>query len=645
MGGLIGHYNGGAYHDISDCYSLADVYGRDNLGGLIGHVQTGSLTKCYAAGEVVSETGVKVGGLVGANDHGFAENCYWDTQTTLQNTSAFPYGAKGLTTVELQSAQLLKNWNFISRWEIKNAGRYPTFKENELHTQPAPTPLAQLQGDGTENSPYLIRSAADLLSVNLKRDAYYRLNEDLDLSDTENWNFGLGWNSLATDTDPFTGYFDGNGHSIKGLFISRGHQNYQGLFARLSDAQLLNLRIHDSILDVGHRSGVFLGEAINETELDGLRAYAHISGTHSVGGVVGQIYGGQFHDSEFIGTVQGLSSIGGLAGYSSSHIKESSSIGSVEFALFEAYSTYGTAFGGLVGTVNGSMIENAYSRADVNGQERVGGLVGYIQTGSIYNSYAAGSVTHNEASLHGGLIGHSTHGRIYDSYWDTDRTGQGQSEAGYARSHDEMRATDQTHTYGAWNFNEVWVFDRDGINDDLPLLRVHAAQTHTLAASAQAGGQVSGAGTYRHGSMIQLQAIPEEGQALEYWMEDGEVISTSPTLQFSLMADRSISAHFGVLTNVDEPQDQMPTTVELLQNYPNPFNPSTTIELHLDQNQWVELNVYNIMGQRVQTLASGAFSSGVHRFTFDGMNLSSGVYLYRLQTPTTSITRKMLLIK
>lgn len=83
----------------------------------------------------------------------------------------------------------------------------------------------------------------------------------------------------------------------------------------------------------------------------------------------------------------------------------------------------------------------------------------------------------------------------------------------------------------------------------------------------------------------------------------------------------------------------------LEQNYPNPFNPSTNIRFELTEAGLVTLNVFNILGQKVATLANGKLASGVHTLTFNANNLPSGVYVYQLTTSLQSISRKMLLIK
>ena len=98
-------------------------------------------------------------------------------------------------------------------------------------------------------------------------------------------------------------------------------------------------------------------------------------------------------------------------------------------------------------------------------------------------------------------------------------------------------------------------------------------------------------------------------------------------------------------TSVDNPGSGLPANFALRQNYPNPFNPTTVIQFDLPGQDQVTLDVYNVMGQRVATLASGSFRAGSHEVIFDASGLASGVYLYHLRTPSFSKTQKMLLAK
>jgi|GEM_PF-773687 len=90
----------------------------------------------------------------------------------------------------------------------------------------------------------------------------------------------------------------------------------------------------------------------------------------------------------------------------------------------------------------------------------------------------------------------------------------------------------------------------------------------------------------------------------------------------------------------------VPEKFELLQNYPNPFNPSTFIDFHLPKNCFVSLKVFDILGKEVATLSDNEFKeAGIHQINFNGSNLASGMYIYKLYTGEFSQIRKMMLLK
>ena len=84
---------------------------------------------------------------------------------------------------------------------------------------------------------------------------------------------------------------------------------------------------------------------------------------------------------------------------------------------------------------------------------------------------------------------------------------------------------------------------------------------------------------------------------------------------------------------------------KLSQNYPNPFNPTTRITFQLPEASEIRVDVYDILGRKVQNLASGKFTAGEHTVEFNARNLANGVYFYTLSTQNQRITKKMTLLK
>jgi hypothetical protein len=89
----------------------------------------------------------------------------------------------------------------------------------------------------------------------------------------------------------------------------------------------------------------------------------------------------------------------------------------------------------------------------------------------------------------------------------------------------------------------------------------------------------------------------------------------------------------------------VPGAFSLAQNFPNPFNPVTTIRYGLPSKSYVELAVYNVLGERVALLVQGVQEGGFHEARFDGSALSSGVYFYRLQSAGFVETKKLSLLR
>jgi hypothetical protein len=89
----------------------------------------------------------------------------------------------------------------------------------------------------------------------------------------------------------------------------------------------------------------------------------------------------------------------------------------------------------------------------------------------------------------------------------------------------------------------------------------------------------------------------------------------------------------------------VPSEFSLQQNYPNPFNPTTNIKFNIPKRDNVTLKVFNILGKEVATLVKENLKAGTYEVKFDGGNLSSGIYFYKLETQSYKETKKMVLIK
>ncbi|MEO8210570.1 MAG: T9SS type A sorting domain-containing protein [bacterium] len=99
------------------------------------------------------------------------------------------------------------------------------------------------------------------------------------------------------------------------------------------------------------------------------------------------------------------------------------------------------------------------------------------------------------------------------------------------------------------------------------------------------------------------------------------------------------------LVGISNELNQIPDKYTLEQNFPNPFNPNTIIQYQLPASDFVSLKIFNILGKEVAVLVNEKQNAGTYSVEFDGSNLSSGVYFYRLQTEGFVETKRMALIK
>jgi len=89
----------------------------------------------------------------------------------------------------------------------------------------------------------------------------------------------------------------------------------------------------------------------------------------------------------------------------------------------------------------------------------------------------------------------------------------------------------------------------------------------------------------------------------------------------------------------------IPNTFSLSQNYPNPFNPTTIIQYSIKEVSDVKLRVYDMLGREVKTLVNQQQSAGRYNIEFNAVNLSSGVYFYRIEAGNFIDSKKLLLLK
>ncbi|MBS4032843.1 MAG: T9SS type A sorting domain-containing protein [Ignavibacterium sp.] len=133
------------------------------------------------------------------------------------------------------------------------------------------------------------------------------------------------------------------------------------------------------------------------------------------------------------------------------------------------------------------------------------------------------------------------------------------------------------------------------------------------------------------------------------WIPGNDIIIIENPDGFSIaFITHSMNIYY-LVTSINEDISTNPDEFVLSQNYPNPFNSSTQISYQLPMSGMITLKIYNVIGQEVAELVNEVKQAGVHTVQFDGSNLASGVYMYKLSAEGRSgnfvSTKKMMLIK
>jgi filamentous hemagglutinin family protein len=466
VGGLVGtNGNGGS---VTNAYATGSVSGSSNVGGLVGS-NYGGISVAYSTGPVSGTT--NVGGLVGQNPAGTGTvtNGYWNTTTSDQTTSAQPDGTYsglgGLSTLQMQNSAYFAGFNFSTTagaggnsWVMvdedggfNSAGGFVAGQHYDS------VPGATFPMLTSEYSTVIV-NAHQLQLMVLAPSASYTLAANIDASATARggaiggdvWSSAGGFFPIGTGGNgPFTGTFDGLGHTISNLTMAWPAQlAYIGLIGNAQSGSIIkNVGLIDaSVTEIGvavnccaYGVGALVG--LNQGTVSNSYATGTVSGSSYVGGLVGSNYGlsgfGVISNSHAAVTVSGVSKVGGLAGGSNygASITNSYATGNVSGISIVDVNGSGSGssmVGGLVG-LNKASIANSYATGNVRVNlsdgttaDRVGGLVGY-NFGSIANSYATGNVNVSDgmgAGGVGGLVGNN-YGSVANSFWNSDVIGIG----------------------------------------------------------------------------------------------------------------------------------------------------------------------------------------------------------------------------
>jgi hypothetical protein len=344
-----------------------------------------------------------------------------------------------------------------------------------------------VRGIGAKTDPIQIATCQQLQDISKNLSADYVLANDIDCSDTKNWNSGAGFMPINN----FTGTVNGQNYSIDGITIHRPTNPVVGVFATLlGTLNNLNFKGED-IVGLATRPSTrpppsYLGGVVayNKGKVIAVSAEGNYSGNAIWVGAVAGNNSGVIINTSGHGQLQGNSNVGGLVGYqfTSGTITNSFSDAVINGAASPGTDLSGTDDAGLVAT-NDGLIQNSYAIGPVLGHGiAAGGLVGWNQgNGNIVNTYADGPI---DAPLAGGLVG-LNHGKITNSYsigkvsgaitggllgkqannpmgivvnayYDKETSGQSDTSKGVPFSTAQMY---QKATYVGWDFTNIWDID------------------------------------------------------------------------------------------------------------------------------------------------------------------------------------------
>lgn len=288
------------------------------------------------------------------------------------------------------------------------------------------------------------------------------------------------WTPIGTAENPFTGTFDGAGHTISGVYVNQPEATGVGLFGVVKNINdegetasvtpefivqkktllIKNLRVTDTTVNGYQNVGGIIGHSIGAGVKDCYFEGTVNGGFNSVGGVVG------YADAETVinqcyaqSTVVGKQRTGGVVGYASSN--------SVISKCYATVDVTGTSnVGGIVGTVGGANLVGCFVFGSVAGTNRVGGIIGYSTVSVVRGAYSYVEI-HSEGANIGGAVGHLFGGEYASIFYCYEKS-LCDGPVGVARTQEEMYTADFVKELN--KAMPYFCFDYTEINSGYPVL-------------------------------------------------------------------------------------------------------------------------------------------------------------------------------
>ena len=456
--------------------------------------------------------------------------------------------------------------------------------------------------------PIEVRTWHDLHNMrnDMEMGTVYILMNDLDETTDgySDYNVDESWQPIGASDNRFTAEFDGQGYAIRGLTIN-SESSFRGLFGHAHFATIKNLRVLDADITTTTGDVGVLAGRLEVTTVENVTVHGTIqntgTGTQRIGGFSGQLSGAtvinsaSYVDIDVVGRF-----VGGITGQMTAQAEIIQSY--YKGNIFSSNPDEDTRWiGGLTGQFGGtSMIYDSYAMGDISGVTVVGGLVAYHWRGGslVTNSYFVGTVTgdpdlapldddENPILNVGGITGFSNPPQSGDA---------GESQL----------------------INTFWDTEVSGLD------------------VSYGGGEypTDNIGEGKTTAEMKDQATYTDWDFDDIWSIDADVNDGYPQLLFALVTDAD-----------PETRADIPRAMTLEQNYPNPFNPSTLITYQVTGEQHVRLSVYDVTGREIAVLVDRQQAPGEYQVSWDAAQMSSGVYIYRLEAGGQTLTRSMTFVK
>jgi uncharacterized repeat protein (TIGR02543 family) len=569
-GGIAGENDG----TITDCYNWSDVTGYEAggmagesinasvkncynvgicrgtyLGGIIGYSYGCTVDCCYSIGCSIGSGDSHEGGIIGLLGKSSVTNCFFLDNAVKDGMYALIPGTTELTDLQMKQEDSFTGFDFSSDWVLDSSDYpYPLLKNNHQTDFPADNTSEFDGGNGAAYSPYKISTKYQLDNVRNHLTSCFSLENDIHFLDSDYSSDGpfyhseAYWIPIGSNTNPFSGVLDGNGHRIAGVksMVISSATAYAGLFGFINTGLVKNL------------------------VLEGCDIYStSSSGSSNAGGIAGELMYGLIYKCFTTGTIYSNQNSGGIVG--------TLMYGQIECCHNES-DYHGNMSGGIAGTNNGYILMS-YNNAYGNGSS-CGGIAGF-NTGNVYDCYNAKTISGGFAggivgqgygyisrcynistinpSSSGGISGVSSGYTTNDYFIDTNSVGVGGGgTSGTVKCTDLQMQTKST--YSGFDFANTWMMD-DPIPDDsyfkYPQLRQNPyRQIYPVTVDAGGCAWITGCATYGAGDTVTLTEKPyNPGYKFTGWEVTSGGISLpdpdSSTITFAMPSQPvSIIAHF-----------------------------------------------------------------------------------------------------